>query len=106
MAYAKRKNRVIQQQPDHRANRTILIRTLFLLGIFGVVAFLPLFAKLYEIQIQKHDEYLERAVAQQTRDSEVSANRGTIYDSSGTPLAMSYTVHNIQLSPLDRKSVV
>ena len=99
MAPIRRKNRVVQQQPDHRANRTILMRTLVLLVVFGVAAFVPLFVKLYEIQITKHDEYLGLAIDQQTRDSEVTANRGTIYDSSGTPLAMSYTVHNIQLSP-------
>ena len=99
MAPIRRKNRVIQQQPDHRANRTILLRTLLLLLIFGIAAFLPLFVKLYEIQITKHDDYLGRAIDQQTRDSEVTASRGTIYDCNGAPLAMSYTVHNIQLSP-------
>ena len=99
MAPIRRKNRVIQQQPDHRANRTILLRTLLLLIIFGIAAFLPLFVKLYEIQITKHDDYLGRAIDQQTRDSEVTASRGTIYDCNGAPLAMSYTVHNIQLSP-------
>lgn len=96
-----KKNRVIQQQPDRRANRTILVRTLFLLLVFGILAFIPLFLKLYDIQITNNKYYLERAIDQQTRDSEVSANRGTIYDSTGTPLAMSYTAYNIQLSPRD-----
>ena len=36
---------------------------------------------------------------QQTADSTVEANRGTIYDRSGETLAMSATVYNIQLSP-------
>ena len=44
------------QQPDRRANRTILGRTLFLMVIFGVVAFIPLFATLYDLQITRHDE--------------------------------------------------
>ena len=81
----RRVNREIRQQPDHRANRTILVRTLCLMVIFGVVAFVPLLAKLYEIQIVKYDEYTARALDQQTRDATVSANRGTIYDSKGTP---------------------
>ncbi len=97
----RRVNREIRQQPDHRANRTILVRTLCLMVIFGVVAFVPLLAKLYEIQIVKYDEYTARALDQQTRDATVSANRGTIYDSKGTPLAMSATVYNVQLSPKD-----
>ncbi|MCI8527366.1 MAG: penicillin-binding protein, partial [Oscillospiraceae bacterium] len=95
------RKRQIQQNPDRRANRTILIRTLFLMGIFGVVAFVPLFVKLYQIQITEHEKYKQMAIDQQTRDSTVSANRGTIYDSKGTPLALSSTVYNVQLSPLD-----
>ncbi len=101
MASSSRKNRVVHQQPDRRANRTILMRTLFLMAVFGVAAFIPLFVKLYQIQIRDQDYYEQLAIDQQTRDSTVSANRGTIYDSKGTVLAMSYTVHNIQLSPRD-----
>ena len=89
------------QSTDRRANRTILGRTLFLLVIFGVIAFVPLFVKLCQIQIVDHDKYEELAIDQQTRDSTVSANRGTIYDSNGTPLAISATVYNVQLSPKD-----
>ena len=45
MADRKRK-RMVQQQPDRRANRTILVRTLFLLTLFGVAAFVPLLVRL------------------------------------------------------------
>ena len=44
MADRKRK-RMVQQQPDRRANRTILVRTLFLLTLFGVAAFVPLLVR-------------------------------------------------------------
>ena len=94
-------DRVARRKPDHRANRTILIRSLFLMGVFGLVAFVPLFAKLWQIQIKQHDYYEELAVRQQTRDSTVTANRGTIYDSQGEVLAMSATVYNVQISPRD-----
>ena len=36
---------------DRRANRTILLRTLVLMALFGIGAFIPLFGKLYAIQI-------------------------------------------------------
>ena len=101
MAERKKGNRVIRQRPDRRANRTILIRSLFLMGVFGLIAFIPLFIKLWQIQINQHDYYQELAVEQQTRDSTVTANRGTIYDSQGAVLAMSATVYNVQLSPKD-----
>ena len=97
----KRGDRIIRQRPDRRANRTILMRSLFLMALFGVVVFIPLFFKLWQIQISQHDYYQELAVQQQTRDSTVTANRGTIYDSQGAVLAMSATVYNVQLSPKD-----
>ena len=98
MADRKRK-RMVQQQPDRRANRTILVRTLVLLTLFGVAAFVPLLVRLWQIQIRDYDKYQGMAVEQQTADSTVEANRGTIYDRSGETLAMSATVYNIQLSP-------
>ena len=95
----RKKERLIRQQPDRRANRTILIRTLVLMGIFGVAVFVPLLIQLWRIQIQDYDDYRERVADQQTKDSTVEANRGTIYDSNGEPLALSATVYNVQLSP-------
>ena len=95
----RKKERLLRQQPDHRANRTILIRTLILMGIFGVAVFVPLLIQLWKIQIQDYDDYRERVADQQTKDSTVEANRGTIYDSNGVPLALSATVYNVQLSP-------
>ncbi|MCI8477161.1 MAG: PASTA domain-containing protein [Oscillospiraceae bacterium] len=90
-----------KRQVDRRANRTILGRTLFLMFFFGVAAFIPLFAKLYNLQIVQNEDLESKALRQQTRDSVVAANRGTIYDSKGEVLAMSGTVYNVQLSPRD-----
>ena len=89
----------VRRQPDRRANRTILVRTLVLMGMFGVAAFVPLFFQLWSIQIQDYEYYRERVANQQTADSTVEANRGTIYDNAGVPLALSATVYNVQLSP-------
>jgi stage V sporulation protein D (sporulation-specific penicillin-binding protein) len=94
-----------KHQPDRRANRTILGRTIFLMGVFGVVMFIPLFWKLWQIQIVNHDFYEEYAIDQQTRDVAVSADRGTIYDTKGNILAMSGTVSNVILSPRDTVSL-
>ena len=96
---AERKHRRVVQQPDHRANRTILVRTLILLAVFGVAVFIPLFVRLWQIQIRDYDRFQELAVEQQTGDSVVAAQRGVIYDRNGEVLAMSATVYNVQLSP-------
>lgn len=84
---------------DHRANLTILRRTLGLMVLFGVVAFVPLMWKLYQLQIVQHEDLQGKALRQQTYDTSVTAARGTIYDCNGEPLAMSAEVHNIMIAP-------
>lgn len=84
-----------------RANTTIRKRIMLLAGVFGVATFLILFGKLWMIQIVNHNKFEELAIAGQTRDLTVSANRGKITDSKGTTLAISATVHNVVLSPKD-----
>ena len=90
-----------KREKDRRANRLILWRTVLLMAVFGVVVFVPLLWKLWDIQIVNHDFYEEQAVGQATRDYTVSADRGGIYDANGNPLAMSATVENVILSPRD-----
>ncbi len=82
-----------------RANRIIQTRTLLLLGVFGVLTFVLLFAKLYHWQITEHDELQSVAVRQQTLRTTGEASRGTIYDRNGTILAMSASAEDIFLSP-------
>ena len=72
-----------------------------LMGICGVVLFVPLFWRLWDIAIVHHDDYQQKATAQQTMDLSVSATRGDIYDRNGNVLAMSATVYNLILSPRD-----
>lgn len=86
---------------DSRANRSLLLRVIFLLCICGVAMFLPLIWKLYDLQIAQHDYYTQLANDYQTRDVTVTADRGTIYDRNGNILAISATVYNLILSPLD-----
>ena len=83
------------------ANLVIRQRILFLVLIFGILSFMVLFWKLWQIQIVKHDFYAEKALNGQTRDLAVSANRGKITDSKGNLLAISASVHNVVISPKD-----
>ncbi|MEG1431049.1 MAG: penicillin-binding protein, partial [Oscillospiraceae bacterium] len=87
--------------PDRHTKQIIFRRTVFLMVLFGVVMFIPLAVKLFEIQITKHEYYQELATEQQTRDVSVTAARGTIYDAKGNILAISSTVQKLILSPLD-----
>ena len=79
----------------------MLRRTLFLLSVCGIAAFLVLAARLYQIQIVQHDEYEAAAIAQQVRETTVSAARGTIYDRNGVVLAMSAGVDTVYISPAE-----
>lgn len=82
-----------------KINNTLLRRTIFLMIIFGIVMFIPLLWKLWDIQITNHDYYQQLALKQQTGDDVLEAQRGKIYDSNGSLLAMSIKVHNVVLSP-------
>lgn len=84
-----------------RPNKTILSRTLVLMTVCGIVAFIVLAVKLYQIQILQHDKYEQLAVEQQTRESKVTAARGTIYDTNGKVLAMSASVETVFISPFE-----
>ncbi len=82
-------------------NRTMLRRTLFLMAVCGIVAFLVLAARLYVLQIRDHDKYEQLAISQQLRETGSSAERGTIYDCNMNILAMSADVENVYLSPAE-----
>lgn len=81
------------------ANRRILKRTVFLMLFFGIVTFLILAGRLWYLQVVRHDELEELAIEQQTSEQAVTAQRGTIYDSKGSVLAISSTVYDVILSP-------
>ena len=90
-----------KSEAARRANQVIRSRTLLMMVLLGIVTFLLLFWKLYDLQINQHDELQEKAVAQQTRSTVVTASRGTIYDRNGLPLAISATAETVCVSPKD-----
>ena len=80
-------------------NTMMLRRTLLLLIVCGIVAFLVLAGRLFQLQILDHDFYETAAISQQVRKTTVTAARGTIYDSEMKILAMSASVDTIYISP-------
>ena len=53
-----------KSEAARRANQMVRSRTLLVMLMLGVVTFILLFWKLYDLQIRQHDELQERAVAQ------------------------------------------
>ena len=89
-----------------RANRIIQTRSFVLMLLMGVVMFVLLFFRLFDLQITRPEELQGKAVNQQTRRTVVTANRGTIYDAGGNILAISSSAETIILSPLEIDNAV
>lgn len=97
--HKKNKERPSGAQQNQRANRVILRRTLFLMVLCGIVAFIPLIATLYKLMIVEHDHYEALAINNQTRSTRLTAARGEIYDRNMNILAASTTVETVFIDP-------
>ncbi len=101
------RERARKERVDDRHNKQrVFWRTVVLMVVFGALVFVPLAARLWELQIDQHEELQRRAVDQQTRDLAVSAERGRIYDAEGNILSISATVQNLVLSPKDLAAAI
>lgn len=82
-------------------NQRMLRRTLFLLSVCGIAAFIVLIWRLYDLQILHHKEYSTAAIEQQIRETAIDSGRGAIYDRNMKILAMSASVDTIYISPAE-----
>ena len=82
-------------------DRKMLSRTLLLMAVCGIAAFLVLIGRLFYLQIIKHDELESAAIEQQLRETALEGNRGTIYDRNMNVLAISADAETIYLSPAE-----
>ena len=80
-------------------HRRILLTMLML----GILAFLPVFWRLYRLMIADYDYYAQLALRNQTRSTGVSARRGDIFDRNMNILATSVHVENVYLDPHELK---
>lgn len=71
----------------------------FILFLVLALLFATDIGRLFYIQVVKGEEYADKAQSQQLSDTEIEANRGTIYDSEGNILAQSATVWTVFLDP-------
>jgi len=78
-----------------------LARTVFLMAVCGIVAFVVLVTRLYDLQVVNADYYHARALSAQLRQTTIRASRGTIFDTNGNILAKSGAVENVFISPFE-----
>ena len=80
--------------------RSSVRRAYVLVGVAGLWI-LVLFARLGELQVVRHDEFVRRAKKQQERTVELAPRRGTIVDRVGRPLAVTTAVESVFAIPSD-----
>jgi len=86
---------------DRESVTTVNRRGIIIVYGLIILAFAVLVVMIGRISIIKHKEYSGIASSQQLRDTIISANRGTIYDSNMNVIAESATCWTVVLSPLD-----
>lgn len=89
-----KESKMVTTSNKSRKNLIIILALVF-------VFMLLLCLRLGWIQIVKGDEYSEKAVEQQTRDTPIEAERGVIYDTNGKELAVSTACYTIWVRPTD-----
>ena len=67
--------------------------------ILGLLAFVPVGLRLYQLMVSQYDYYSRIALRNQTRTTQVTGDRGTIYDRNMNILAASETVETVYLDP-------
>lgn len=79
------------------------IRILAVMVFLGIAAFLPVALQLYNLMIGQYDYYSQMALRNQTRTTQITAERGMIYDRNMNVLALSQSVENVYLDPHELK---
>ena len=72
-------------------------------AVLGILAFVPVALRLYDLMVASYDYYADLALRNQTRTTKVTADRGTIYDRNMNILACSQSVENVYLDPHELK---
>ena len=78
-------------------------RILAVAAVFGILAFVPVALRLYDLMVTQNSFYGDLALRNQTRSTPVTAHRGTIYDRNMQVLARSETVQELFLNPRELK---
>ncbi len=99
MAKKDRKKEFVRVRADSGQHRRILA----VMIVLGIAAFVPVALQLYSLMITDFDYFSNLALRNQTRTTNVTAHRGTIFDRNMNILAMSETVENVYLDPHELK---
>lgn len=89
---------IIKQFNIYSIQKRLLVILLLITFVFSALVF-----RLFYIQIINAENLLKRGESQWVRDLPINAKRGTIFDTNGIPLAVSYTSYNIYVRAVSVK---
>ncbi len=96
----KKHNRQYQRIRADTGQHQRILATALVLGILG---FVPVLFRLYDLMVRNYEYYATKALRNQTRTTQVAADRGCIYDRNMNVLATSRGVVTIYLDPHELK---
>ena len=76
-----------------------LRRIRIVMAVLGIAAFVPVILQLYSLMVRHYDTYSALALANQSRTTMITPQRGEIYDRYMNVLASSQTVENVYIDP-------
>lgn len=98
MKKGNKKNKRIKEL--EKQYKKVASKKIISLGIFALILLLALTLRTAWISLVNGAEYKEAAYDQQTSIRVISPKRGTIYDSTGKPLAISASVDTVSINPV------
>lgn len=73
------------------------------MAVLGAAVFVPVVLQLYSLMVTHYDTYSALALSNQSRTTQVTGPRGTIYDRNMNILAASETVETVYIDPRELK---
>lgn len=80
-----------------------MLKRILIMAVVIIFLMTTTVARVLYLTIVRGEELSEKAETQQLKDTEITAMRGTIYDSNGNVLAQSASVWNVFIDPLNIK---
>lgn len=80
-----------------------MLKRILIMAVVIIFLMTTTVARVFYLTIVRGKELSEKAETQQLKDTEITAMRGTIYDSNGNVLAQSASVWNVFIDPLNIK---